>query len=143
MRLKGYFTLEATYIFTAVTLLVVGLIRLDFYLHDSLVNDVAKILGGIRYYQVSSTYYDMEKECIDREKTANTPVIGIDYDFNYEVMTQINNNVSIYYNEKIIGTDVELTDTRLDEVILPHNNAEVVRSAGRAVQVVGGIFDES
>jgi hypothetical protein len=89
MRLKGYFTLVASYIFTAVTLLAVGLIRLDFYLHDSLINDTAKILGGLRYFQVTSAHYDMEKESIDRKECANVPVIGNDMDFNRPVMVKI------------------------------------------------------
>lgn len=141
MRLKGYFTLEASYIFIAATLLVAGLIRLDFYLHDSLINDTVKILGGLRYFQVSSVHYDMENECIDREAIANTPVIRNDTEFNRRAMVTINNNVSEYYLEKRIGMDCALTDTDLQDVILSRDNAEVVRSGGKLVQVIGGLFD--
>ena len=143
MRLKGYFTLEASYIFTAVTLLVLGLIRIDFYLHDSIINDTAKILGGLRYFQVTSAHYDMEKESIDRKECANVPVIGNDMDFNRPVMVKIKNSVSSYFYEKTIGWECKMSSTDLQEVILPRDNAEVVRSGGKLVQVIGGMFDEN
>ena len=143
MRLKGYFTLEASYIFTAITLLVLGLVRLDFYLHDSLINDTAKILGGLRYFQVTMAHYDMEKECIDREGIANTPVIGEDIEFNRPVMTKVKNSVNEYFSEKTVGLDCELSGTDLENVILNRDNAEVVRSGGKLVQVIGGLFNES
>ncbi len=143
MRLKGYFTLEASYIFTAVTLLVLGLIRLDFYLHDSLINDTAKILGGLRYFQVSSAHYNMEEECIDREAVANTPVIGEDIKFNKPVMVKVKTSVSEYFFEKTIGLECKMSSTDLKDVILPRDNAEVVRSGGKLVQVIGGLFNEN
>lgn len=143
MRLKGYFTLEASYIFTAVTLLVVGLIRLDFYLHDGLINDTAKILGGLRYFQVTSSHYDMEKETIDRKECANAPVLGYDTDFNQPVMIKVKKSISEYFYEKTIGLDCKMSSSDLRDVILPRDNAEVVRSGGKMVQVIGGLFYEN
>jgi hypothetical protein len=143
MRLKGYFTLEASYIFTAVTLLVVGLIRLDFYLHDSLINDTAKILGALRYFQVTSAHYDMEKEAIDRRACAKVPVMGYDTDFNQPVMVKVKKSVSEYFYEKSIGLDCKMSSTDFRDVIFLRDNAEVVRSGGKLVQVVGGLFYEN
>lgn len=143
MRLKGYFTLEASYIFSAVTLLVLGLIRLDFYLHDSLINDTAKVLGGLRYFQVASTHYDMEEECIDRYALATSPVIGVDAEFNKAAMVKIKDSVSEYFYEKTIGLECKMSSTDLRDVILLRDNAEVVRSGGKMAQVIGGLFYEN
>lgn len=60
MRLKGYMSIEATYIFTITAWIVVSLIRFDFYLHDNLLSDACKVLGGIRYYQAERFYYKGE-----------------------------------------------------------------------------------
>lgn len=143
MKLKGYFTIEASYVFTILTLIVIGLIRLNFYMHDNLINDVCKVLGGLRYYQTVNFYYDSESETIDTKAIANSPIFGEDSNFASNSKAKINENVSEYFQEKRIGFDVELTDTNIDEVITDSDNANLVRSGGKLIQVIGGNGDEN
>ena len=139
MRLKGYMSIEAIYIFTIATWIVVSLIRFDFYLHDNLLNDTCKILGGIRYYQAERFYY--KGESIREKAIANSPVLGEDYDFGDDACTDIENDVKVYYEEKNLGFDGALSDTALDKIVTIGDNANLVRSGGQVVKLIGGIAD--
>lgn len=139
MRVKGYMTIEAAYIFTITTWIVVSLIRVDFYIHDNLLNDTCKILGGIRYYQAEYFYY--KGESIREKSIANSPVIGDDNDFVKSAGKDIDENVKTYYEEKNLGMDGGLSSTPLDEVITIGDNANLVRSGGQVVKLIGGIVD--
>lgn len=139
MKLKGYMSIEATYIFTIVTLIVVSLIRFDFYLHDNLLNDTCKVLGGIRYYQAERFYYNGES--IREKSIANSPVLGEDYDFVENAYADIEKNVKVYYEEKNLGLDGGLSNTALDKIVTIGDNANLVRSGGQVVKLIGGIAD--
>lgn len=137
MRLKGYMSIEATYIFTITAWIVVSLIRFDFYLHDNLLSDACKVLGGIRYYQAERFYY--KGESIKEKNIANSPVLGEDYDFVNDACADIEKNLSTYYEEKNLGLDGELSKTALDKVVTIGDNANLVRSGGQIVKLIGGI----
>lgn len=137
MRLKGYMSIEATYIFTITAWIVVSLIRFDFYLHNNLLSDACKVLGGIRYYQAERFYY--KGESIKEKNIANSPVLGEDYDFVNDACGDIEKNLSTYYEEKNLGLDGELSKTALDKVVTIGDNANLVRSGGQVVKLIGGI----
>ncbi len=140
MKLRGYMTVEASYIFSIFTIIVVGLIRLNFYLHNNMLSDVCLVLGGIRYAQ-AELYYSKDGK-IDKEAIANSPVFGESEDFATAEKSKILRNMEDYYNEKYLGIDGELSDTDISEVININDNAALVRSGGRLIQVIGGNADE-
>ena len=115
---------------------------MDFYLHDSLINDVCKVLGGIRYRQAAVFYYDVGKDEIDTDKIANSPVMGEDKSFARTANELIDKNIIEYFTEKTIAGDNECTDTKTEDVIKATDNAQLVRSGGRLVQIIGGTKDE-
>lgn len=137
MRLKGYFTIEAAFIFAFVTLLVVGIVKLDFLIHDNLLSDVTKILGGIRYYQAAEFHYNPEKYKINITSLINAPVLLEDNDFNDEAKVVINQNIKTFYEERKIGIDSTMSDTEIDSIITANNNAEVIRAGGKLIQIIG------
>ena len=139
MRLKGYMSVEATYIFTITAWIVVSLIRFDFYLHDNLLSDTCKVLGAIRYYQAERFYY--KGEAIRETDIANSPVLGEDYDFVKSACKDIEKNVEAYYEEKNLGFDGELSRTELDKIVTIGDNANLVRSGGQVIKLIGGIAD--
>ena len=137
MRLKGYMSIEASYVFAITTLIVVGLIRVSFYIHDNLLNDTCKILGGIRYYQADKFYFNGES--IREKNIANSPVVGTDYEFIQSANSDIQDNVRSYFDEKKLGFDGELSNTSLEKIITIGDNANLVRSGGQVVKLIGGI----
>lgn len=139
MRMKGYLTIEATYIFVITTWIVVSLIRFDFSIHDNLLNDACKVLGGIRYYQASNFYY--KGNSIRETDIANSPVIGDDRDFVVNACSGIESDVEKYYEEKRLGWDENLSTTPISKVITVGDNANLVRSGGEIVKLIGGIND--
>ncbi len=142
MKLRGYMTVEAAFIFTALILIVAGLIKLNFHLHNGLLSDSCKIIGGIKYYQAERFYYDVEKSCIDTTAICNSPVLGESKDFAEAAEKALNESVSKYYAEKSLSVENELSDAEIDEIIDLPDNANLIRAGGRAVQVIGGVLNE-
>lgn len=140
MKLRGYMTVEASYIFSIFTIIVVGLIRLNFYVHNNMLSDVCLVLGGIRYSQ-AELYYSKDGK-IDKEAIANSPVFTESKDFAAIEKGKIMRTVEAYYNEKYLGIDGEMSDTDISEVIDINDNASLVRSGSRLIQVIGGNADE-
>lgn len=137
MRVRGYMSIEASYVFAITTLIVVCLIRFSFYVHDNLLNDTCKILGGIRYYQADKFYF--KGESIREKNIANSPVLGTDYEFIQSACSDIEDDVKSYYEEKNLGFDGELSNTSLAKIITIGDNANLVRSGGQVVKLIGGI----
>ena len=75
MKLKAMFTVEASYVFAFITVLIVSIISLDFLLHDRVVNDSCKIQAGIRIYEADSFYYDDFNKKIDISRIIASPVL--------------------------------------------------------------------
>ena len=139
MKMKGYLTIEATYIFVILTWLVISLIRFDFNIHDNLLNDTCKILGGIRYYQAKNFYF--KGNSIREADIAKSPVLGEDKDFIKDAASDIESDVEMYYDEKQLGWDENLSSTAISKVITVGDNANLVRSGGEVVKVIGGLND--
>ena len=136
MRMKGYLTIEATYIFAILTWIVISLIRFDFNMHDNLLNDTCKILGGIRYYQAKNFYF--KGSSVRETDIANSPVVGEDNDFVKGAEADIESDVEMYYEEKQLGWDENLSITSISKVITVGDNANLVRSGGEVVKLIGG-----
>lgn len=66
-------------------------------------------------------------------------MLGEDYDFIDDACADIEKNVSAYYEEKNLGLDGELSKTALDKVVTIGDNANLVRSGGQVVKLIGGI----
>lgn len=142
MKLRGYMTVEAAYVFAALIFVVAGLIKLNFYLHNSLLSDVCKIVGGIKFYQAESFYYDVNTERINTEEICNSPIFGESKSFAQEAEEILNKSVSKYYLEKRLSIENELSDAELDEIMDIQDNANLIRASGRAVQIIGGVLNE-
>ena len=140
MKLKGYMTVEATYIFSFITILVVGLIRLNFYMHNNMLSDACLILGGMRYSQAEH-YYCVDGK-IDTKAIANSSVFTEKSKAAGDEKLRIIRNVEAYYSEKYLGIDGELSNTDISEIIDINDNAALVRSGGRLIQVIGGNENE-
>lgn len=138
MRLNGSFTVESAVIFPIFTIIVIMFIRFDFRLHDALINDVGKIMGGLRYLESESFYYDIETENLNATRIAESPVLGKDSDNSGLQRAAISVRVQLYFNSNRLGNEVGLSTTGFDEVIDCGSNAARVRSGGRVVQVIGG-----
>ena len=136
MRMKGYLTIEATYIFAILTWIVISLIRFDFNMHDNLLNDTCKILGGIRYYQAKNFYF--KGSSVRETDITNSPVVGEDNDFVKGAEADIESDVEMYYEEKQLGWDENLSITSISKVITVGDNANLVRSGGEVVKLIGG-----
>lgn len=139
MRLKGIFTVEASVIFAFIVLMIGAIIKLDYRLHDGVVNDSCKIQGGIRLYEANSYYYNAATDEIEISRIINSPVIKSEY---YGEELSINKKVKNYYDEYKISAS-NYADSILDDVITVKKNSDIVRKSGRAIKVIGEILDES
>lgn len=135
MRLNGNFTVEAAVIFPLLTLMVVMVIKWDFYLHDVLLADTCKIMGGLRALEEEAFYYDMNIERIDPKRVAESPLIGRNTVARSPLITA---RVVDYFGKNKLGNEVQLSTTPYTDVIACRSNAEIVRAGGRAVQIIGG-----
>ncbi|MBD5156623.1 MAG: hypothetical protein HDT13_03175 [Butyrivibrio sp.] len=137
MKLKGGFTLEAAVVFPVIASIIVGIIILDFTLHDKLLSDVSKILGGIRYHEAESFYYDAGFESISLQKIACSPIFGEDAEFANK-QKQVISNLSVnFYLANKIGYEPQFTKTDIGAVLDINDNASVVRSGKKLIQVIG------
>lgn len=137
MRMKGYLSIEATYIFAITSWIVVSLIQCNFNIHDNMLNDACKVLGGIRYYQARNYYY--KGESIRETAIANSPVLGENMEFVDSAVSEIEEDMKTYYSEKKLGWEEELSSTKISKVITVGDNANLVRSGGEVIKVIGGI----
>lgn len=137
MKLKGGFTLEAAFIFPLMTAIIAGIIILDFTLHDKMLSDASKILGGIRYHEAEAFYYDAGFERISLQKIACSPVFGEDEEFTDKQKQVISNLALNYYLGGKIGYEPQFTKTDISSVLDINDNASVVRAGGRVIQVIG------
>lgn len=141
MRLRAYFTVEASYIFAFIAFLVVAFIRLDYKLHDRVVNDSCMIQAGVMRYQAKAFYYDVNRHSLDYLQIIASPIIGDNEDFTQNMYKVIEKKQGEYYKELKLGTgDINLSNT--SEMIAVKKNADVVRAGGRIVEIIGDIKDE-
>lgn len=138
MKLKGSMTIEASYIFPFITMLAAAIIVLDFMLYDSLLSDAQKILGGIRYHEAETFYYDVETEQTDFYGIVCSPVLSEDKAFLSRQKLLINKSVSESYVDGRLDGRNKLSDTDVEDVITAGDNAAVVRAGGKAVEIIGG-----
>ena len=129
-------TVEASYIFSFFTILVVSLIRLDFYFHNNMLSDTSLVIAGLQYTQAQ--YYYAKNGALDKESIANSPIFGENRDFAATEKGRLQREVEVYYGEKKLGKEGVLSDTDFADVIAINDNANLVRSGGRLIQVIGG-----
>ena len=140
MKLKGYMTVEASYIFSFFAVLVVAIIRLNFLLHNNMLSDVCLVLGGLRYSQAE--YFYSEEGKINTEAVANSSIFSEKSSLADGEKIRIISNVRAYYDEKRLGVEGELSDTDITKIIEINDNASLVRSGGKLIQVIGGNRNE-
>ena len=140
MKLKGYMSVEASYIFSFFAVLVVAIISLNFLLHNNMLSDACLVLGGIRYSQAK--YFYCEDGKINEEAMANSAVFSEKSSLAESEKNKIINNVKAYYDEKSLGVEGGLSDSDIENVIDINDNGALVRSGGRLIQVIGGNEDE-
>ena len=140
MKLKGYMTVEASYIFSFFAILVVTIIRLNFLLHNNMLSDVCLVLGGMRYSQTEYFYCVDGK--INKEAVANSAVFSEKSALAESEKNIIVANVNAYYDEKSLGAEGGLSASDIEDIININDNGALVRSGGRLVQVIGGNADE-
>ncbi len=142
MKLNGYFTVEASYIIPFITFLVVSIINLDMYLHDSVLSDACMVNGGIRMQQVDLFYYNNQSGHVNVSEIANSPVVTENEEFYDAQKVKVINNVNSYWDEKRIGGNSSLSDTDVSEVITRNDNANIVRAGGKLMNIIGSDDDE-
>ena len=140
MKLKAMFTVEASYVFAFITVLIVSIISLDFLLHDRVVNDSCKIQAGIRIYEADSFYYDDFNKKIDISRIIASPVLKEEkYSDEQNIFSKVNN----YYSEYYLGSDLIFSMENVTSVITVNKNASLIRKCGRVVEFIGDILDEN
>lgn len=138
MRLKGSFTVEGAFIFSWFFLIIAGIIMLDIYLHDGVLSDVSKILGAVRYYETENFYYDIDDRKIDLNQVVASPLIFEDDEFTEKNKDLIEKCVNEYFSYKRLGKQSELSQTDIRDVLELNDNAHIVRSGGKIIQLIGG-----
>lgn len=138
MRFKAGMTIEASYIFPFTAMLVAAFIMLDFKLYDGVLNDSVKILGGLRYHAAETYYYDSTADGINYIQRISAPVLSRNTTFTSAQKMQIGKSIYTAYENGCLNVNDKLTDTDIGEVIKSVDNAGVVRSGGRIVQIIGG-----
>ena len=141
MRLKGYFTIEASYIFAFITFLIIAFIRLDYKLHDRVLNDSCKILCGIRQYQADAFYYDVNTNHLDYLSIIASPVVGEDEEFKDLMHGKIEQKQMDYYDKANLS-GAELNLSNVNEMIKIKKNADTIRAGGKIVNIIGEITNE-
>ena len=141
MKLKAYFTIEASYIFAFITFLIIAFIRLDYKLHDRVLNDSCKILCGIRMYQADAFYYDVKTQHLDYLSIIASPVIGEDEEFKELMHVKIVQKQMDYY-EKANLSGEELDMSNVQDIMNVKKNADVIRAGGKIVNIIGEITNE-
>lgn len=135
MRARGYFTIEAAVIFSFYTLIVVSFIQFGMMLHDGLVSDVSRILGGIRCYQAQCFFYETDTESISYTKRICAPVIGSD---NSDINKGIESLALAYYREKQLSPANSISNTKVSNVFSLPDNAERIRAGSRVIMLING-----
>ena len=111
---------------------------LDIYLHDGLLSDVSKILGAVRYYETENFYYDIDDRKIDLNQVVASPLIFEDDEFTEKNKDLIEKCVNEYFSYKRLGKQSELSQTDIRDVLELNDNAHIVRSGGKIIQLIGG-----
>ena len=138
MRLKGSMTVEAAYIFPFFTVLVASIITMDFKIYDSMLSDVCKIIGGMRYYESETFYYDNESKGIEYQSIICSPVLSEDKVFMSRQKIKINQLVAKFYNKNRLGSQESISGTDISSVITAGDNAGIVRAGGKVMEIIGG-----
>jgi len=136
MRLNGYMTLEASFIFAFLTGLIVLIVNLDFFLHDSLLSDAVKVVGAVRYRESKNFYYEYDDGGIDIGRIACSTVFS-ENDKNAS-SAEIDRAMEACYEEWKLGTERELSETEIEDICNNYDSAEIVRRGGRIMQLIGG-----
>lgn len=138
MRLKGSFTVEGAYIFPCFVLIIAAIIMLDIQLHDGLLSDVSKILGAVRYYESEKFYYDIDEKRISLSQVVASPLIFENGDFAEQNKKKIEKSVDEYFLDKKLGWKSKISGTDIEDVLDLNDNANIVRSGGKIIQLIGG-----
>lgn len=138
MRLKGEFTVEATFIFSFFLIMIVAFINLDLTLHDAVVSDAAKVNGGIEYRESMFFCRNADNGIIDKSAVIGKPLIGKKDYYSGQQKLKICQNVSGYYDTHRFSAISQISETDIEDVMTAGDNAQIVRAGGKAVQIIGG-----
>lgn len=139
MRLKAYFTVEATYIVSFLIFIIGFMLTTTFILHDNVVNDAAKIRQGIRAKEADLFYYDTVNKKIDKKAIVASPVVGKD-DFYSNQKDNISDNTDVYYRTTRLWRKTKLSGTQSEDVIAHNKNADVLRMGKDLSEILGGVY---
>lgn len=139
MRLKAYFTVEASYIVSFLIFIIGFMLTTTFVLHDNVVNDAAKIRQGIRAKEADLFYYDTVNKKIDKKAIVASPVVGKD-DFYSNQKDNIIDNTDIYYRTTRLWRKTKLSSTQPEDVIAHNKNADVLRMGKDLSEILGGVY---
>lgn len=140
MRLKAIFTIEAAYVYSFIALLVVGIIYLNFDLHDRVLIDSSKIQAGVRIYEANSFYYDNEKKQINTREIVCSKIFEKK---GFSEKTNIRNSVTKYYKEYGLLAKKDMDINGIGKTISVSKNADFVRKGGRVIELIGEVLDEN
>ena len=133
MRLKAELTVEASYIFPFVIILIGVMIKFTLTLHDGVLNDSVKIRQGIRAKEMELFYYDISKEKIDKYAIVASPLSGKENFYKNNEQTLVNKITNYYNQNKLLG-NTSITNTESEEVIRRDDNANIIRAGNKLMQ---------
>ena len=138
MRLRGEFTVEAAFISSFVFLIIAAFINLDLTVHDAVINDVTKVMGGIEYRESKYFFRNADNGKIETEAVIEKPLTGKNDLYADQQKIIISRNAEDYYASHKISSLSQGSDTDIGNVLTAGDNAMIVRAGGKAVQIIGG-----
>lgn len=138
MRRSGYFTLEASFIFSFFIFLILGIINLDFYLHDSLLSDSLLFTSGLSYRQ-HKFFCSQKEDTVDVKAILACPVLLKDRKDLKKLEKELSENASKTFANRKIGQKTEYTSTSCTDIFTDKSNPEIIRAGSRSVKLLGGI----
>ncbi len=133
---EGTFTVEGSFIFTWIVILVAAFLRLDFSLHDWAVTECCIALGGFRMEQMANYSYSSTTEGFDVNEVMATPLIG-DKKVEASYAERIHNLAQAYYDAHKIGNGAEPLPNFAEEMHTPKKNAQLLRAGTKIIQLIG------
>ena len=138
MNLKGEFTVEAAFIFSIFLLITAAFINLDLMIHDAVVSDTAKVIGGIEYRESEIYFRNTDNGKIDVSAIVRKPLAGNNKTFAAQQKIQTEQKAEGYFENHRLTAQSKFSVTDIGSVITAGDNAQLVRAGGKAVQIIGG-----
>ena len=130
-------TVEGSFIFPWIMLLVIAFLKLDFTLHDRALATACTTLAGLRYEQYRDFSYDSTQTSIDTEKLIRTPVLSTEAEALAKEEQAIREREEQYFDGHKLSGGSSCDATAVEDVLKVNKNAQIIRAGTKLVQIIG------